>query len=230
MALAHSDLAHQTSPETPTPRSRWVGARMSLEEFLALPEGETSLEFDDGLVTQKMAPQADHSSLQSDLWDRMTQIGRAQRSGRAFTEKRFVTPGWSPVPDVSFYAKARLKPASRRRFGKLDLPPDIAVEIVSPDQSLGEMLRKCVRYADLGIPISLVVDPNDETVYDIRPGEPLQVLQGEDPIDLAPVLPDFGVTVQGLFSSIVDDWLLEDDEPAADVQAAGAEPPAAPEA
>jgi Uma2 family endonuclease len=76
-----------------TPRSRWHGARMTLETFLALPEEETSLEFDGGLVTQKVAPQADHGSIQAEFLLRFDQAGRQRRLGRAFTETRFVTPG-----------------------------------------------------------------------------------------------------------------------------------------
>jgi len=222
MALIDRDLPSQSEqPDDWTPRSRWVGARMTLDEFLALPEEETSLEFDDGLVTPKMAPQVDHSSLQADLAERLNLVARGQRTGRAFTELRMVTPGWSPVPDVSYFRKERIQPATRRRFGSLDIPPDIAVEILSPGQSLGETIRKCQRYAGLGVSISLVVDPDDETVYDIRPDEPLRVLRGDDAIDLEPVLADFNVTVQALFDSIVDSWLLE--EPPAEQPPAAAE-------
>jgi hypothetical protein len=56
-----------------TPRSRWHGARMTLEKFLALPEEEASLEFDGGLVTQKVASQADHGSIQGELFLRFDQ-------------------------------------------------------------------------------------------------------------------------------------------------------------
>ena len=38
---------------------------MTMEEFLALPEEDPGLEFDDGVVTQKMSPTADHVELQA---------------------------------------------------------------------------------------------------------------------------------------------------------------------
>ena len=184
---------------------------MSLDEFLALPEEETSLEYDDGLVTQKMAPQADHGTLQYQIAKRLDLAGETRRLGKVFTETRFVTPRWSPVPDVSFYQRARIRLTSRDEIGDFHIPPDIAVEIVSPSQSVGELLRKCLRYADLGVAVSLVVDRADRTVYDIRPGEPLRVLREDDPIDLEPVLPGLDLTVRALFGSIVNDWLLEGD-------------------
>ena len=77
------------------------------------------------------------------------------------------------------------------------------------------MSNGCLRSARdtlrLGGTVGLVVDPEGETVYDIRPSEPLRVLRGDDPIDLEPVLPDFSLTVRALFDSMVDDWLLEPD-------------------
>jgi Uma2 family endonuclease len=196
-----------------TPRSRWDGARMTLEEFLALPEEKPYLEYDNGVVKQKVAPQLDHGSLQFEIALHLNRLGRELRHGVAFAEPRVVTPGWAPLPDVAYYRKERIVPESRRRFGKIEIPPDIAVEIVSPDQSVGEQLKKCLRYADVGVAISLVVDPYDETIYAIRPGQTLRVLRGDDRIDLDDVLPGFELTVQALFDSIVPDWLIEEPAP-----------------
>jgi len=207
--LTEFELADSNVP------SRWIGARMTLEEFLALPEEKPYLEWDAGVVTQKdrpedpllgvvsqkMAPKADHGSLEGEFFLVISSSARPRRLGRAFSEMRFVTPGWAPVPDVSYYRAERIKPESRDSFGDFAVPPDIAVEIVSPSQSLSQQLGKCLRYADLGIPVSLVVDPGDRAIYAIRPGQPLQVLRDDDPIDLADVLPDFTLTVRELFEA-----------------------------
>ena len=218
MALRDHDFASQAAhPDDLTPRSRWVGARMTLDEFLALPEEETSLEFDDGLVTQKMAPQSDHGSLQYQFAKRLDLAGEMRELGKVFSETRFVTSDWSPVPDVSYYRRERIEAESEDEIGDLHIPPDIAVEIVSPRQSVSEMLRKCLRYAELGVPISLVIDRTDRSVYDIRPGGHLRVLIGDDQIDLEPVLPDFNLTVSALFATVVNRWMRKK---------APAEPPA----
>jgi Uma2 family endonuclease len=213
MALIDPSSSVDTSDLTP--RSRWVGARMTLEEFLALPEEKPHLEYDRGVVTQKVAPQFDHTSLQSELLKRFDRLGIELHHGVARPETRIVTPDWSPVPDVSSYRKERLKPESRRRFGKIEIPPDIAVEILSPDQTVREQLQKCLRYAEIGVAVSLLVDADDETIYAIRPGQPLRVLRGDDRIDLDDVLPGFELTVQALFDSIVPDWLVDEPAPEA---------------
>lgn len=223
--MALTDPSSRLTTADPTPRSHWVGARMTLDEFLALPEEKPYLEWDNGVVVQKdvprarknvsdvVPPQADHGSLQVEMAVQLDRVNRDRHLGRVFTETRFQAPGWAPVPDVSFVRKERIPPGTRRRFGRFDLPPDIAVEIVSPDQTVREQLQKCLRYAEVGVPISLVVDGDDETIYAIRPGQPLRVLRGDDRIDLDDVLPGFDLTVQALFDSIVPDWLVDEAAP-----------------
>jgi len=215
--MATSDRPTATSDnygDTSRP-SRWVGARMTLEEFLALPEEKPYLEWDAGVVTQKdmpddpllgvvsqkMAPKGDHGSIESEFSFIINVAVRPRRLGRVFTETRFATPGWCPVPDLAYYRAERIKPESRDSFGDFTEPPDIAVEIVSPSQSLSQQLGKCLRYADLGVVVSLVIDPRDRAIYAIRPGQPLQILRDDDPIDLSDVLPDFAPTVGELFDA-----------------------------
>jgi hypothetical protein len=67
----------------------------------------------------------------------------------------------------------------------------------------------------VGVMMSLVVDSDDETIYAIRPGQPLRVLRGDDRIDLDDVLPGFDLTVQALIDSIVPEWLTDETTPQA---------------
>lgn len=195
--------------------SPYVGRRMSLDEFLKLPEEDGSLEFDHGLVTQKVAPQADHGSIQPFFWDALNRAGRKTGIGVAFTETRFVTEGWAPVPDVSFYRKERIRVRDGRRLEDFTEPPDIAVEIASPDQRVSELVRKCARYVEVGVRVTILIDPYDESVFVFRPDQSMRVLRGDDRIALDDVLPGFDLTVRGLFDAIVPDLLKapEADQP-----------------
>ncbi len=188
---------------------------LTLEEFLKLPEEEPALEYLDGVITQKMSPQADHGWVQFWLAERFNQTARPGQLGRAFPETRFSTGQWAPVPDVSFYTRDRIRPVARRKLGDFREPPDIAVEIVSPDQSVSSLVRKCLRYLAVGVRVALLVDPDDESIFDFRPGQPMRVLRGEDRLDLDEILPGFELTARELFDSIVPDW-LQDEAPASE--------------
>jgi len=188
----------------------WVGQRMTQAEFLKLPHVKPYLEFTDGLVTQKMAAKPAHSSVQAFLVAVMNQVAGPRRLGLAFPELRFVSSGWAPVPDVAYYRKERIKRRGRRMPADFFEPPDIAVEIVSPEQSVSELIKKCLRYVALGSAVALLIDPDPEIVLAFRAGQPLRHLQGDDRIDLDDVLPGFELTVGAMFDALAPDWL--DDE------------------
>jgi Uma2 family endonuclease len=187
----------------------WVGQRMSLDEFLRLPESKPYLEYVDGLVRQKMSPKMGHSTLQDDIVSSINAVARPKRLGRAWPELRFVTPGWAPVPDVSYYRRQRIALVNGRLLGEQTEPPDIAVEIASPDQSVTELIKKCLRYVALGSTVALLVEPASESVMVFRPDQSLLLLQGDDRIDLDDVLPGFELTPGELFGGLVADWAEE---------------------
>jgi len=182
--------------------SPYAGRRMTLEEFLRLPAQEPALEFEDGMVTQKVSPKRFHGRGQFKLGQELARAGEDTGLGQVFTETRFKTSGWAPVPDISFYLMERIAPLPDDLDDDFDVPPDIAVEVSSPDQSVGELVRKCLRYAALGVPISLLVAIEDRTVFVFRPGQQTLALRGADTIDLSDVLPAFDLTVDGLFAMI----------------------------
>ena len=87
----------------------------------------------------------------------------------AFPETRFVTPTWAPVPDVVYYRRERIHWNGNRPPADFTEVPDIAVEIVSPTQSVTVLIKKCIRYVGLGTQIALLVDPDRLTVTVLRP-------------------------------------------------------------
>jgi Uma2 family endonuclease len=188
--------------------SPWVGQRMALEEFLALPDDGPSLEYVDGVVTQKVSPKPVHGSIQSFLVISFDAFARPKRLGVVLPDTRFATPNWAPSPDIVFYRRERLR--VRRPPDDFFEPPDLAIEIVSPGQSVTSLMRKCLRYLEVGVKVAVIVVPEDRAVLAFRPDQPLRILQGDDRIDLDDVLSGFELTVRALFEAINWDWLDED--------------------
>ena len=180
-----------------------TGRRLTLDEFLALPEEEPALEYLDGVVTQKVSPQMRHSRIQSIFAALVNTYGEPRQMAMAFTELRvtFYGPRWSPVPDVSVYRWERIPLLPD---GKLDddanVPWDIAVEVVSPEQSRTEQEAKCRRYVANGVEIALTIDPEREDVVRFGADGSRVELRGDDRIDLDSVLPGFVLTPAQLFA------------------------------
>ena len=176
---------------------------LTLEQFRKLPEKEPALEFADGAISQKVSPKGRHSILQAQLVLRIDQFARPPKLALAFPELRTSFAGASRVPDVAVYRWERIPiDASGRVVDDFLIPPDIAIEIVSPEQSVNALVRRCLWYVAHGVAIVLLVDPCDESVLVFSPNQAPVALRGAEAIELAEVLPGFQLTVQELFDSL----------------------------
>src|ERR1041385_6242978 len=121
-----------------------TGRRLTLDEFLALPEAEPALEYADGVITQKVSPKMRHGRLQGRFAQVVNLYAEPRELALAFTEARSTFGGRSYVPDVGIYRWANLPLLSDGELAdESTIPWDIVVEIVSPDQSRAEIERKC---------------------------------------------------------------------------------------
>jgi Uma2 family endonuclease len=109
----------------------------------------------------------------------------------------------SRVPDISVYRRDRI-PLDTNGLIADDFPepPDVALQIVSPEQSVNALVRRCVWYVAHGVQVALLVDPADQSVLAFRPNQQPTAWRGSDQIDLGEVLPAFALTVEELFASL----------------------------
>jgi Uma2 family endonuclease len=176
---------------------------LTLQQFVELPEEEPPLEFAEGVVTQKVSPRGQHSALQAELIERLNEAARPQKAARAFPELRATFAGASRVPDIAVYRWDRIpRDESGRIANDFFDPPDIAIEIVSPEQSVNALVRRCLWYVAHGVHVALLVDPADESVVGFRSDGQVNAWHAQDKIDLGEVLPDFELTVEELFTAL----------------------------
>jgi Uma2 family endonuclease len=173
----------------------------TLEQFLSLPDEEPSLEYFRGRVTQKVAPNPRHSRLQTKLAEWFNRYAEPERIAVAFAELRATFGGNSVVPDVSVYLWARLPvDADGELLEECREPPDIAIEIASPGQSVSGLVDRCRWYVEHGVQIALLVEPRRPRVREFRPGRPSRTLGTSDSIDFQAVIPGFVLRVDELFA------------------------------
>jgi Uma2 family endonuclease len=176
---------------------------LTLEQFLQLPEEEPALEFADGAVTQKVSPKGKHSLLQATLVELLNRAGRDSRAALAFPELRTTFSGASRVPDISVYTWGRIPTDAKGRVANDFVePPDVVIEIVSPEQTSTALVRRCPWFVAHGVPIALLVDASDKSVLVFAPDNSVTALRGTERIALSDVLPDFSLTVQDLFRAL----------------------------
>ena len=85
----------------------------------------------------------------------------------------------------------------------LEVPPDLAVEVISPSNTRREMAIKLAEYAKVGVKLVWYVDPErkEVDVYPLGDAERMQTLAAADTLDGGTVLPGFAVPVARIFAS-----------------------------
>lgn len=139
---------------------------VSVEEYLARAE-KPNAEYEDGIVYPKPMPSLPHSEIQF----RVAELLRRQ-GARAFPELTVrLRPGMFRVPDVTVVEKVE---------GDYPTTPAVlCIEILSPEQGIGEMFAKCEKYHAWGVPHCWVIDPEKRTAWEYnRGGEPSKLPAG----------------------------------------------------
>ena len=100
--------------------------------------------------------------------------------------------------DVAFVAAARIPPGSQT-YGFWEGGPDLAVEVVSPGDSLEEVEVKIDDYLNAGTSIVWIVNPKRRTITVHRAGGDLQVLRETDTLSGEEIIPGFQCQVAEAF-------------------------------
>jgi Uma2 family endonuclease len=101
-------------------------------------------------------------------------------------------------PDIAFLRSDRLP--SRGTRGFLKEPPDAVFEVLSPGDRPSEIRRKTAEYLEKGVPIVVVIDPEESTITMSRPAAPSITLRsGNDLLDLSEVIPGFRCHLREIF-------------------------------
>jgi Uma2 family endonuclease len=102
-------------------------------------------------------------------------------------------------PDLVFLRKDRI-PAAAAWDGLSRVPPDLAVEVLSPVDEQERVAEEIAAYLGGGVPLLWVVDPAARTIAVHASGQAGVVLTEGGDLDGGRVLPGFSVPIGHLFS------------------------------
>lgn len=105
------------------------------------------------------------------------------------------------APDVGFISTDRIPKAPRRGF--FEGSPDLAVEVISPEDRWSEVTAKANVWLQAGAKLVWLVDPLNRTVTVYTPSETLTILREQDTLDAGQVLPGFQVLVRDFFPTLL---------------------------
>lgn len=176
---------------------------LTLEEFERLPEEDSyRVELVRGRLVREPAPGAEHGWLAANLFREIDPFARERGLGRTFFDVGFILSDDPPtvrVPDLAFLVAARLA-VEGVPSGFWRRAPDLAVEVVSPSNTVAEIQEKVVEYLDTGARLVWVVDPKSRSVTAYRSRSDIRLLRMGEALDGADVLPDFHMPLSDLFA------------------------------
>jgi Uma2 family endonuclease len=107
------------------------------------------------------------------------------------------------APDISFFAKERLHGMEELPDGFLEGAPDLAIEVLSPTNTIEEIEGKIAEYFQNGSRLVWVIYPNSQYVLVYRSDrEPDRLLKSNDSLDGEEVIPGFTFPVGNLFQKL----------------------------
>jgi len=127
---------------------------------------------------------------------------RSRNLGRVFAAETGFRLSRDPdsvrAPDVAFVAQHRI-PQTDDRSGYFEGAPDLAVEIVSPNDSYGQLAEKVADYLAAGSRLVWVIDPSTRTVTIHRANGSTVLLRSHETLSGDDVLPGFTTPVAAFF-------------------------------
>ena len=168
---------------------------MTLEEFL-----ESDLdkyEYIKGELIHRPPTTGEHGDISSNIqWYLQTHVRRNQL-GRVYTSDTGFRVGERILmPDIAFISTSKL-PDDRR--GIFQIPPELAIEVVSQTDSLSKVAEKSLSYLEAGTRLVWIIEPIVQTVTVYRSKSDIKTLTHKDTLTGEDVVEGFSCPVAQLF-------------------------------
>lgn len=168
---------------------------MTLEQFLA--NDYESYEYVKGELVPMANPTMEHGAISTNIVTLLNNYVRHHQLGRIYTaETTFRISESGRKPDVAFVSKARIPENARQAS---PLPPDLAIEVVSPTDPVYDVLEKVLEYLDAGTEMVWVIEPVLKTVTVYRSRTDIKVLTLNDTLTGEDVIEGFQCSVAEVF-------------------------------
>lgn len=181
---------------------------VSAQEFLTHPAADGPSELVRGEVRMMTPASGRHGHVAGAVFGLLWLHVRERKLGRCFPDNTgflLHIPGDATdtvrAPDAAFVRADRL-PAGGMPGGWVPVAPDLAVEVISPSETVTILAEKLADYLAAGTIAVWVVDPERRTVDVHTTSAPTRRLYVGDVLDGAPVLPEFACTVDELFEGL----------------------------
>lgn len=157
--------------------------QLTLEEFLNLPPGEGDITYEliDGQAIPKMSPKKFHSKLTRAFLNLIEKC--CEDKGEVCPELAITLTrngrNWVPIPDLLYIPNERL-PDDWEEEGACSVPPELAIEIISPGQTFGQIARRVEDYLNAEVLRVWIVDSEYRSISVFYPDAAPKTYTGDE--------------------------------------------------
>jgi Uma2 family endonuclease len=179
-----------------------VTEKITPEALLEMPDNNT-MELVDGRIVEKQVS-ANSSLIEGIIFHIIQLFLDAHPVARAYPATLGYRcfpkmPNDIRKPDVTVIRMERLRQLADPDPGYMPIVPDLAVEVLSPNDKISELNEKLKEYREAKFPLVWVVDPEDRSVTVRQLGRRPLVLTDQDEITAPEALPGFSCAVSEFF-------------------------------
>jgi Uma2 family endonuclease len=169
---------------------------LTIDDFERLPqEMAKNHELVNGELVDVSGNNPEHNWLRDYLVELLRPLVRKGKLGKVIAEQEYDFLGNAHGPDVSFFRLEKASLVDRHKRVQRFVP-DLAIEIASPSDTYGGLLKKKQRYLEAGTQEVWLISP-DTCEVAVYPEN--RILRASDLLATS-LIPGFSITVDELFS------------------------------
>ncbi len=175
---------------------------LTAEELEKIPQSDAHVELVKGEIVTMTPAGYKHGKIALFIGAALLDFVRQNRLGDVYgAETGFIlsrNPDTVRAPDAAFESNERVA-RQKRGEGFFDGAPDLAVEVVSPDDTDEEVEAKVLDYLGSGTRLVWIVRPRTRTITTYISRTDIRLLTESDILEGGEVLPGFSIGVREVF-------------------------------
>jgi len=174
--------------------------RLTIEDFEKLPdEAVKHRELVDGELIDVSGNTGEHNALRDLLISLLLPFVTQAKLGRVLSEQEYDFRGNAHAPDVSFFGPDKCELYNRKRRVQRFVP-DLAIEIVSQNDTFESLMKKARRYRDCGTAEVWLLSIEGRQAY--LYSEKQNVILDENEEFRSDLIPGFSIRLGTLFDRV----------------------------